>query len=98
MAMPVLEQKPPAARPPVSRAEPDILPSLFGAGYGTYEVRPRNYIYSFVAHVVLVGLVIAITTWIANHHQQIKQQIVGVVTDISPYILPASEKPAGGGG
>jgi len=98
MATPVLDRRPSLPRAPVSRAEPDILPSLFGAGYGTYEVRPRNYIFSFLAHIVLVGLAIAITTWIANHHQQIKQQIVGVVTDISPYILPASAKPAGGGG
>jgi periplasmic protein TonB len=98
MATPVLDRKPSVSRAPIPPAEPDILPSLFGAGYGTYEVRPRNYIFSFLAHIVLVALAIAITTWIANHHQQIKQQIVGVVTDISPYILPASVKPAGGGG
>src|SRR5581483_7978783 len=32
------------------------------------------------------------------HRQQIQQQVVNAVTDISPYILPASKTKAGGGG
>src|ERR1051326_601573 len=35
-----------------------IMPSLFGAGYGTYQVRPENFVLSFLTHTVAVGLLL----------------------------------------
>jgi protein TonB len=36
--------------------------------------------------------------FVATHRQQIRQQVISMATEISPYVLPASPKEAGGGG
>src|SRR5581483_5582688 len=36
--------------------------------------------------------------FVVQHQQQIKKEVVGLVTDISPYVLPPSKSKAGGGG
>ena len=38
--------------------EPAVIPSLFGAGYGTYEVRPENFLLSFITHSLAVGVIL----------------------------------------
>jgi TonB family protein len=45
-------------------------------------------------------LVLLLTSgrYLVAHHREIRQQVVGIVTDISPYILPPSASKAGGGG
>lgn len=82
------------ARPP----EPTVLPTLFGEGYGVYQVKPLNFVISFVVQIALVVLLLASGVFVAEHHKEIKKQVVGLVTDISPYVLSPSKKPAGGGG
>ncbi len=76
----------------------DILPTLFGAGYGTYSVRPTNFIISFVIHMLGITGILLSSMFVATHQQEIKRQVVSLVTDISPYVLPASDKQSGGGG
>ena len=77
--------------------QPDILPTLFGAGYGIYQTRPRNFIYSFIIHTLAVVLVLLITTYIAQHPKIIAEKL-GPVIDISPYLPSSVGGPSGGGG
>jgi TonB family protein len=77
----------------------DILPTLFGEGAGLYPQRKSTFIVSFIAHMIAAGLLIWSGYWVHEHKDAIKQQVVGLVTDISPYIpLPVSKTKAGGGG
>ena len=76
----------------------DILPTLFGEGYGTYAVQSRNFYTSFLIHTVGLALLLYITHQVVIHRAQIAQ-VVGQVVDISPYMpLPSSAKQVGGGG
>ncbi|HYH00662.1 MAG TPA: energy transducer TonB [Terriglobales bacterium] len=77
-----------------------ILPTLFGEGYGNYQIQKTNFLVSFVLHSIALGLVIWSGMWVAEHHQQIKQQITEVFTpsEISPYTLKPAPDEAGGGG
>jgi TonB family protein len=78
---------------------PDILPTLFGAGYGDYRVRRETFLVSFLLHTIGVVLLVYSSYIIAKHHQQIQQQVVAVFTgDISPIALPPSPTEVGGGG
>ena len=75
-----------------------IMPTLFGEGYGTYQVRRETFVLSFILHVVAAGLIVASSSFLYSHREEIKQQVTGIVVDISPYILPPSSSKAGGGG
>jgi periplasmic protein TonB len=91
-----------AAKPAPKRVAPpppppDILPTLFGAGYGTYAVQHRTFAYSFALHIVGLGAILLSGLFVVSHPQQVKQ-VVSLVTDISPYVLPPSKTEAGGGG
>jgi TonB family protein len=87
-----------AARP--AAQQPDILPTLFGAGYGECKIRPTNLIFSFVLHMLMVALILFSTWWAANHQREIKTTITQVFSpeDISAYVLPSSPDKVGGGG
>ncbi len=85
-------------RPAVPLRNEDILPTLFGAGYGTYAVQRNPFILSFLAHVLLGALLVAAGSFVWTHQEEIKQQLSGTLIDISPYILPPSTSEAGGGG
>ncbi len=83
---------------PRPAAPASILPTLLGEGYGTYQVRRETFVVSFLLHILAVALIFASTNFLYSHRQDIKQQVTGIVTDISPYILPPSSSKAGGGG
>lgn len=89
-------------QPPMAPGQPssghDILPTLFGAGYGTYQVRPTNFVLSFLVHVLAISVVMISGILFAQHKDEIKRQVTGMVMDISPYVLPPSDTKAGGGG
>jgi TonB family protein len=76
----------------------DILPTLFGEGYGTYQVRPNNFILSFLVHVLAISVFMISGLLFVQHKEEIRRQVTGMVMDISPYVLPPSDKEAGGGG
>jgi periplasmic protein TonB len=77
----------------------DILPTLFGEGEGLYPQRKATFVYSFILHTIAAGLIIWSGFWVNEHKEEIKQQVVGLVTDISPYVpLPISKNKMGGGG
>ena len=84
--------------PALREAESNPLPTLLGEGYGLYQTQPLTFVYSFLGHVLLVSLLVASGHFVITHRQQIRQQVVNVITDVSPYILPPSKSQAGGGG
>src|SRR5438874_1936821 len=99
MATSVLNNKPKlpgtGSAPP-----PDILPTLFGAGYGTYGVQPKNFILSFVAHTAAVAILLTSGYLFVQHKDDIKRNVVALVggAELSDYALPVAAKKAGGGG
>ena len=96
MSTPALS-KAEAPKPPNVEERHDILPTLFGEGQGLYPQRKDTFVYSFIVHIIAAGLLIWSGHWVVTHKEEIKQQVVGLVTDISPY-LPVSKTKAGGGG
>jgi periplasmic protein TonB len=98
MATPVLP-KAEAEKPATVEQQHDILPTLFGEGQGLYPQRKDTFVYSFILHMVAAGLLIWSGHWAFEHKDEIKQKMVGLVTDVSPYLpLPVSKTRAGGGG
>lgn len=94
--MPVAEDSPPAQVPGAS--QPVILPTLFGEGYGTYKAHAGPFIFSYLANILIAALLVWSGRWVFEHRREVRNQVVSLVTDISPYVLPPSTKPAGGGG
>src|SRR5215472_4022667 len=82
----------------VSTPPNDILPTLFGGGYGTYQAKPRNYLVSLALHLAVVAGGLWLANYIAMNHVQIQKDLSGAVIDISPYILPTGSVSGGGGG
>ncbi|MGB8769208.1 MAG: energy transducer TonB [Candidatus Korobacteraceae bacterium] len=76
-----------------------VLPTLFGEGQGLYPQRKDTFVYSFILHMLAVVLLIWSGHWAFQHQDEIKQQVIGLATDISPYLpMPVSKRRAGGGG
>jgi TonB family protein len=98
MSTPVLT-KAETAKPATVEQKHDILPTLFGEGQGLYPQRKDTFVYSFILHMIAAALLIWSGHWVVTHQDEIKQQVVGLVTDVSPYLpLPVSKTKAGGGG
>ena len=88
-----------SGRPPLQSAtEPATLPFLFGEGYGLYRTRRSSFVISFLTHILAVVVLLDSGRFVAAHRHEIRQQVVGIVTEVSPYILPPSASKAGGGG
>ena len=95
--MPEASATAPAVKP-ASAPEPSPLPTLMGEGYGVYRTRPLSFVYSF-AFNISVGLVLIYSGhFVVTHREQLKQNAIALVSDISPYVLPTSNKESGGGG
>ncbi len=95
MPTPPYQQKAPPTRPDERH---EIMPTLFGDGYGLYEVRKESFVASFVINTIILALLIWLGTWTATHAPEIKKVVTGEAVDISPYIMEQSKKEVGGGG
>src|SRR4051794_26036077 len=95
MSSPVVNK--PQEQTGVQEQKPDILPTLFGEGYGIYGVRKQSFVASFLFNILFVALIVAAELYVPTHTEEIKK-IAGNVVDISPYIMPDSATQAGGGG
>ena len=77
----------------------DILPTLFGEGYGQYQVQKATFVLSFLLHVLGMAILLTSSIWVVRHHQEIKRQVVEVFSgDVGPYALPPAKTQVGGGG
>jgi periplasmic protein TonB len=74
------------------------LPTLFGEGYGVYRTKKSTFVFSFLAHALAIVLLLLSGRFVAAHRHEIRHQVIGIVTELSPYILPPSASKAGGGG
>jgi len=83
---------------PAPAGSAGVLPTLFGVGYGAYQVRRETFVVSFLLHVVAVVLIVVSGSFVYTHREEIKQEVTGIVTDLSPYVLPPASTKAGGGG
>src|ERR1043165_492465 len=86
-------QAPHVARP----LDPTIMPTLQGVGYGNYEVRPFNFVYSLLAHGLILAAILWATTFVVQNKEMIRKTVVDLV-DPSGIVLPASASKSGGGG
>lgn len=78
--------------------EPNPLPTLMGEGYGVYRTRPSAFVFSFALNALAIALLVWSGHWVVQHREQIRKHVVGIVTDISPYVLPQAKDQSGGGG
>jgi periplasmic protein TonB len=75
-----------------------IMPTLMGVGYGTYQVRPENFLLSAVTHTAALALML----WML--HLAVPAKIIPPTTansvELAPYIPMKVGKggPSGGGG
>lgn len=74
-----------------------ILPTLFGTGYNNYPIHRSNFAFSFLGHAAAVALLLSSGMWVAQHRQEIRQQVTSLI-EPSPYVLPPAPDAAGGGG
>jgi TonB family protein len=75
-----------------------VLPTLFGDGYGIYEVRRSSFVLSFLLNTLFVTSAVLIGSYAWQNQQEIKKVIIGESIEISPYIMDAAKDTSGGGG
>ncbi|HEY6352607.1 MAG TPA: energy transducer TonB [Candidatus Angelobacter sp.] len=87
-----------SARRPEAGAGPEILPSLFGHGFGTYPMRRINFAASLAVHAVAILLVAVLG--IMAFKTESKTILPGLnVVELSDYVPPPGlRQPHGGGG
>jgi periplasmic protein TonB len=79
-------------------ADMSVMPTMLGVGYGTYQVRPENFLLSFATH----GGAIALMLWLL--HVAVPAKIIPPTTansvELAPYLPMKVGKggPSGGGG
>lgn len=88
----------PSWRPLKPLSESATLPTLAGEGYGLYQTQKNSFFVSFVVHAVIIVLLLTSGSYVVKHRQDIRQQMIGVVIGVSPYVLHPSKSRAGGGG
>jgi periplasmic protein TonB len=73
-----------------------VLPTLFGAGYGTYRVRPENFVLSVITHTCLLALILLAV------HVSVQEKIVppslAHSVELSDYVMKVGKGGASGGG
>jgi periplasmic protein TonB len=82
----------------IPSAESEVLPTLFHDGYGLYRTRRNIFGLSFAVHTLAVVVLVLSARFMVTHRREIRQQIVTLLTETSPYVLPPSASKAGGGG
>lgn len=83
---------------PETRPE-TILPTLFGEGYGIYEVNRKSFVASFLLEMAAISMLIFLSTWTWSHKTELKQMATTVISlDESPILKPDKDQAGGGGG
>lgn len=82
---------------PAAQSPEQLLPTLFGTGYGTYQAKPENYVLSFVTHTALIAL--ALWLFHVTYENKMMIPVATVTLDLSDYPLNVGKGgPSGGGG
>jgi periplasmic protein TonB len=96
--MSTLTNQNPSSQPSPGEQKHDVLPTLFGDGYGIYEVRKGSFVASFAVNCAILVLLIWVGSWTMSHAPVLKQAVGGLSVDISPYVLSPAKDVSGGGG
>lgn len=83
---------------PRRAAEPNILLTLFGAGYGAYPAQRANFLASFLMHTAAIALLLTSGMWMAGNRHEVVKPLVTMIAEVSQYVLPPATDRAGGGG
>ncbi len=76
-----------------------VLPTLFGDGYGIYEVNRKSFIASFLLNIAFVSMAAWVGTWTFTHAQELKQTATQMILlDETPILHPDKDVSGGGGG
>jgi protein TonB len=86
-----------APQAPQTPERHDILPTLFGEGYGMYAVKRESFVASFLFNVVAVLALFIIGSWVAANPTRAANVVVTWV-DTGELTMPAGDKKMGGGG
>jgi len=73
-----------------------LLPTLFGAGYGTYKVRPENFVLSFITHTAAIGLLFLLFRLTVR--PQVVAPSLAHPVDLTEFTIVGKGGPSGGGG
>jgi len=73
-----------------------VMPTLLGVGYHNYDAQPNNFIFSFLAHALILLVVIFGGQFIWQNRVQLKKMVD--VSGVGSIILPPAPDAAGGGG
>jgi periplasmic protein TonB len=76
----------------------EVLPILFGAGDGTYSIRPGNFAISAAVHCALVALIALGGLWATKQPRLTSHTSAVLLTETSAYPLPVAVNKSGGGG
>ena len=90
MSTPAIEQNVPPQGSPV------VMPTLLGVGYHNYDAQPNNFVFSFLAHMLILLLVIFGGQLFWKNRVELKKMVD--VSGVGSIILPPSPTAAGGGG
>ena len=94
MASPVQPEVP---VPPPAPVRNDILPTLFGEGYGMYAVKRESFLAGFLLNsMCLLGLVL-VSGWIASNPTKALNTAAQWI-DVGSITMPVGDKAMGGGG
>lgn len=76
----------------------EVLPTLFGVGYGTYAARPSNFAVSLGMHAVALALILSSGLWLSR--RQVQQELRTAFSNTSEYvsITPDVARTLHGGG
>ena len=79
-----------------------VLPTLFGHGYGSYRVRQSNFAISAFVHAVALTLLLTSGLWLARRQTLTAEKVTLLARDVSEYMTfsktPAATGGGGGGG
>jgi protein TonB len=88
----------PRAVRPASAGQLSVVPTLLGGGSGYSRTHPGSFLLSLLAHSLALALFLTFGAEVITHRKQIKQQVIGIVTDVSPYVLSPYGKSSGSSG
>ena len=74
------------------------MSSFYGLDYSTYGRKNETFLISFLLHTAIAAALILSSMYIVSHKEEIKKNVVSMVVDLSPYVLPPAKDEAGGGG
>ena len=86
-----------APSPATPKFDP-VLPTLFGEGYGIYQVQRNSFVLAYLLNTLIVTAAVLIGSFAWQNKQEIKKIVFDQAIDISPYVLPQSTTASGGGG